>query len=117
MPRLGYRKGIDDKKEPLQKPFPLRLPKSVQDSIKAEAEARSLTMAEFTRKVLAAHAKAERASLPHKKGPTKQALHQLARIGNNLNQLARQANAGYVGVSEKEIRAQLNLVNQVASRL
>lgn len=117
MPRLGYRKGIDDKKEPLQKPFPLRLPKSVQDSIKAEAEARSLTMAELTRKLLAAHAKTDRAALPHKKGPTRQIIHQLARIGNNLNQLARQANAGYVGVSEVEIRATLAVVNQVAARL
>jgi hypothetical protein len=117
MPRLGYRKGIDDKKEPLQKPFPLRLPKSVQDHMKAEANARSLTMAELARKVLAAHTKADRASLPHKKGPTRQTIHQLARIGNNLNQLARQANAGYVGVSEVEIRDALAVVNQVAARL
>lgn len=117
MPRLGYRKGIDDEKEPLQKPFPLRLTKPVQDSLKAEAAARNLTVAQLTRSLLAAHAKAERASLPHKKGPTKQALHQLARIGNNLNQLARQANAGYVGVSEVEIRAALDVVNQAAARL
>lgn len=117
MPRLGYRKGIDDTKEPLQKPFPLRLTKDVQDSLRAEAAARNLTMAGLTRTLLASHAKAQAPTLPHKKGPTKQALHQLARIGNNLNQLARQANAGYVAVTEQEIRAALDVVNAAAARL
>lgn len=117
MPRLGYRKGIDDAKEPLQKPFPLRLTKRVQDSLKAEAQARNLTVAQLTRIVLASHAKLQDAALPHKKGPTKEALHQLARIGNNLNQLSRQANAGYVAVPEQEIRAALVVVNAAAARL
>lgn len=117
MPVRGYKKGISDKKVPMPHRFPLRLSDPLHKAMMAEAKARSITLADYARAVLTAHAKNERAALPHKNGLTKELVHQFARIGNNLNQLARQANAGYVGVTELEIRRVLDLVNAKAAQL
>jgi hypothetical protein len=48
---------------------------------------------------------------------TSQALRELSRIGNNLNQLARQANVGLVAVKEDELRRCVSTLNDLARNL
>lgn len=76
-----------------------------------------MTHSKLARAVIAAHLAKQRVQLPHAQGMRTEALRELARIGNNLNQLARQANVGLVTVPEPELRACLAALNSFASRL
>lgn len=76
-----------------------------------------MTVSALVRRVIAAHLKHQRAKLPHARGPSHQALRELCRIGNNLNQLSRQANAGMVPLTNTELEHCLKRVLDVVDQL
>lgn len=117
MPRRGYRKGLDDAKESLPCYVRTCLFEASFAALSAEASSRNLTLSALTRLILTAHLNAQRAELPRRRGTDAALLRQLIRIGNNLNQLARQANAGLVAVSADELRACLDRINTLARTL
>lgn len=117
MPRRGYRKGLHDAKEPLPRFVRTRL--SVEDfaALAQEAADRTLTVSTLVRLIVVAHLKGQRAELPHRSGPSAALLREFCRIGNNLNQLARQANAGLVPVDANVLRTTLDRLNNLARTL
>ena len=110
MPRRGYRKGLHDAKAPLPRYVRTRLSEEAFAALSAEASSRGITMSALTRLIVVAHNTAQRAELPHRHGTEAALLRQFIRIGNNLNQLARQANAGLVPVGTDELRACLDRI-------
>ncbi|WP_423415866.1 MobC family plasmid mobilization relaxosome protein [Hyphomicrobium sp. B1] len=117
MPTKGYRKGLSDHKEPLPRFVRTRLSELEFKQLAAEAVSRSATISSLARAVLIAHGKGQRAELPHARGPSNELIRQLTRVGNNLNQLARQANAGTVAVPADDIRRCLDTINTLARTL
>lgn len=114
MPRRGYRKGLHDSNKPLLRFVRTRLSDEAFAALSAEASSRGLTISTLTRRVVSAHLAAQRAELPRRRGEDGELLRQLCRIGNNLNQLARQANAGMVPVTAAEIRSCVDTINALA---
>lgn len=117
MPSRGYRKGIDDSRTPLPRQIYTRTTDADHRALVDEADARNMTISKLTRAVLEAHLRHSRAELPQSRGVSSAALRELARIGNNLNQLARQANTGLVAVAESELAACLVAINDAARRI
>jgi ATP-dependent Clp protease ATP-binding subunit ClpA len=117
MPTRGYRKGISDTKESKPCFVRTRLTGTEFTRFKQEAASRSLTQSQLARALIAAHLANKRVELPHARGMTSQALRELSRIGNNLNQLARQANVGLVAVKEDELRRCVSTLNDLARNL
>jgi len=113
MPTRGYRKGQSDSNEPLPCFLRTRLSEREHQAMLNEAQLRSMTMSKLARAVLSAHIAAQRVQLPHP-DRTSALLRELIRVGNNLNQLARQANLGMVAVSGDEIRTCLDRLNALA---
>jgi len=114
MPTKGYRKGISDSKVPLPRFVRTRLSEKEFENLITEAASRSATISSLTRSVLLAHAKGQRAALPQSRGPSNELIRQFARVGNNLNQLARQANVGLVAVPAEDIRRCIDTINALA---
>ncbi len=117
MPTRGYRKGVADDKEPLPRQVYTRTSTELHDRLQAEADSRSVPVSVVVRAVLEAHANQTRTQLPHPRGLTDDVLRQFVRIGNNLNQLARQANSGVVTVPAAELRQCLESLNRLARTL
>jgi hypothetical protein len=117
MPRRGYRKGVHDAKAPLPRYVRTRLSDETFAALSAEAASRGVTMSALARLIMVAHATAQRAELPYRNGTHAALLRQFIRIGNNLNQLARQANAGLVPVGADDLRACLDRINVLARTL
>lgn len=117
MPRRGYRKGLDDAKEPLPCYVRTRLSEISFAALSSEAASRGITTSALTRAIVVAHLEAQRAELPHRRGTKAALLRQFIRIGNNLNQLARQANAGLIAIDAEELRACLDRINALARTL
>ncbi len=117
MPPKGYRKGVSDDRVPVDRQIYTRLPADVYADLKSEAGARCMTTSSLTRALLVAHRERRSMALPRERGRRNEALRELARIGNNLNQLARQANAGLVPLAEAELRSVLSNLLATASRL
>lgn len=113
MPTRGYRKGRSDTLEPLPRFLRTRLTEIELQALKGEAQSRSMTLSKLTRALVTAHITSQRPQLAH---PNRDAalIRELARIGNNLNQLSRQANAGLVAVTPAELRACLDRLNGLA---
>jgi hypothetical protein len=114
MPVKGYRKGQSDDREPYSKPISTHLTARQRVAFKADAAARPITEAKLLRSLITAHLTGRRAELPCVKGPSHARTRELSRIGNNLNQLTRQANAGIVPVTASELRAVLTAVLNAA---
>ncbi len=117
MPTRGYRKGISDSKVPVTKPVKVRVSEDDYLFLQRDASSRSLTMSKLMRKLISAHAKGARAQLPQSRGGNTKALRELSRIGNNLNQLARQAHTGIVPVSALELQQTLRAVHSSLKNL
>lgn len=103
MPRRGYRKGVSDNKIRLGRKLYVRVENDERDIIQQEAAMRGITMSAMVRKIITGKATQSRSQIPHRTGPSQVVLDQLCRMGNNLNQLARHANAGRIPVSKAEI--------------
>lgn len=104
MPRRGYRKGLSDAKTPLMRRLHTRLPDALHAALMADAASRAITAAGILRELATAHYDGRRPDLPQAKGPSTAALRELTRLGNNLNQIARQANLMRLSLLEAETR-------------
>lgn len=91
MPTRGYRKGVSDAKEPRPHLVRSRLTSGVYDRLTQESESRSLTMSSLIAAIVTAHVSGKHPELPHRNVDAA-LLRELARIGNNVNQVAHQAN-------------------------
>lgn len=117
MARRSVRRA--DKEERVVKPrfLKARLSEDDHTAIQKMASARGIKVSRLARTILKAHLKGVPVSLPHPRGITDELVHQFARIGNNLNQLAHQANTGYVAVSAEEIRTCIAVINTKVAQL
>ncbi|MDG4560703.1 MAG: plasmid mobilization relaxosome protein MobC [Candidatus Competibacter sp.] len=104
MPSKGYRKGISDSKEPATRFARTRLPLRIWTAIQEEAAKRSMTFSALLRAIAEAHATGQRAELPHPQGANADAIHDLGRIGNNVNQVAKEAHTlGLYHIEQKAL--------------
>lgn len=117
MPRRGYRKGVDDTKQPVTRSVRTHMTETEFLRLKTDASSRELTMSKLVRQVLKAHVTGKRLEVPHHNSASLELLRELARLGNNLNQLTRQANAGMVQVRAGEIQPTLDAVLSVMRKL
>lgn len=117
MPSRGYRKGISDAKRPRPHVIKSRTATSTYQALHAEAQQRAMTFSELIDAILDAHTRHQRPELPHPRGLTTEALRELARQGNNVNQIAHQANAFRLPhIQDKALQA-LDAINRAATRL
>lgn len=116
MPTKGYRKGISDTKEPLPRFVRTRLSEKEFQDLAADAASRATTISGLARTLLVAHLTGQRAALPHRNANAA-VIRELARVGNNLNQLARQANSGMVPVPADDVRRALDTINTLTRNL
>ena len=112
MPRRGYRKGISDGKTPLGRRIHTRLPDTIHRTLMADAASRSLPASKILRNLAAAHYAGERLEMPHARGPSSAAIRELARLGNNINQIAREANRMRLNLLQTEARVCLRAVRE-----
>ncbi|MGE3916617.1 MAG: MobC family plasmid mobilization relaxosome protein [Hyphomicrobiaceae bacterium] len=116
MPSKGYRKGVSDEKTPHPRQVYFRVDLDAYDALDAEAGERSVTLSCLLRHVVEAHIGRQRTGLPHRRANAA-ALRELARIGNNLNQVAHQANVMNLHLIEAEARQALAAVMDAVKRL
>lgn len=116
MPPRGYRKGISDTKVPT--PCSVRTHVSEREfrALATEAKLRGMTVSKFVRSVLHGHLTGSRAQIPHPKVSPEALLH-LARAGNNLNQVARQANLMHLHLIHTKALAAIAAVDEAVGRL
>lgn len=104
MPTRGYRKGMTDAKEPLPRQVFTRISTADHAALHAEADTRSMNVSALVRLVLKAHLTGKRVELPHPERLTDAFLRQYARLGNNLNQLLKQAHLMRLPLIERDVR-------------
>lgn len=117
MPTRGYRKGISDTKRPTSRSIRTHITEAEFGFMKQESSSRSITLSKLLRALIHAHVTNSRVELPHPRATNAEALRELTRIGNNLNQLTRQANTGVVPIGAQELRRVLAAVLGAAQRL
>lgn len=117
MPPRGYRKGITDAKEPVERFIRSRLTAAEHVAMQTEASSRSVTVSKLVRELVRAHLRDQRLEVPQARGRDAALIRELARCGNNLNQLAKQSHVGIMPVSETELRAALNAILAVIAHL
>lgn len=84
--------------------------------MKEQAGDRSLTMSKLLRLVVQANLNGTRLKAPHRSDASRQVIRQFTRVGNNLNQIARQVNTGKVQVRQAEMDAVIAQLSNVLSR-
>jgi hypothetical protein len=117
MPSRGYRKGISDTKRARPEVIKARTASTTKAALHAEADSRSITFSEMVDLVLDAHASGQRLAAPQARGVNSAALRELARVGNNLNQIARQAHVMRLHLLEQQTLAALAAINDTARRI
>lgn len=117
MPTRGYRKGISDSKTAAPRRIYTRLPAAIHDALVVDSTSRNRPASEIIRAVLVAHYSGTRLELPQARGPSSAAIRELARIGNNLNQLAHQANLVRLPLIQAQASAALKAVLDAVARL
>lgn len=116
MPSRGYRKGISDDKQASPKRVHTRLPNDVHAALMADARARHTSACDILRALAIAHTHGARLQLPHPR-VNKAAHVTLNRIGNNVNQLAKQAHLARLPLLEADARACLAVLTETLRRL
>ncbi len=117
MPTRGYRKGVSDRQAPHPHVLKTRTTTPTYAALTADCEARSMTLSALINRILEAHVSGGRVELPHPKGLTAEAIRELGRIGNNLNQLLPHAHRMRLRLIETETRTTLAAVLAAARRL
>lgn len=107
MPRRGYRKGVMDGKVPRPHVIKSRTGTGTYHRLHHEATVRSMTFSALVAAILDAHAAHTRLSLPHPRPIPDADRRQLDRIGNNVNQIAHQANLMRLPHIQKQAQAVL----------
>lgn len=83
----------------------------------ATADSRAMTLSALIGEILDAFAAERRIELPHARGPSTAALRELARVGNNLNQIVHAAHLMRLHLLEAEARHCLAAVHSAIDRL
>jgi hypothetical protein len=117
MPTRGYRKGISDTKTAAPKRVHTRLPARTHAALIADSISRHCTASAILRALVVAYYTSSRVDLPQARGPSSAAIRELTRIGNNLNQLTREAHTMRLHLLEQDVRRCLALVAEVVRRL
>lgn len=117
MPSRGYRKGVSDSKVPKPELLRTRVSQVTRQALEVEAASRCITLSRLIGAILQAHVRKTRMELPQQRGLSSAALRELARIGNNLNQIARQANVMNLSRIEDEALGTLAAVMAAVRRL
>lgn len=117
MPRRGYRKGVSDAKTARPHVIKSRTSTETYQKLHADASSRNLTFSGLVAEVLDSHVTGERLKIPHARGPSKEALRELARLGVNLNQIAYHANVHRLHLLHADARACIARLNDVARQL
>jgi hypothetical protein len=78
-----------------------------------EATSRSTSACKILRELVAAHYSGERLSLPQPRGPASALTRELNRLGNNVNQLVRQAHSARLHLLEADARRLLAKLQSV----
>ena len=116
MPTRGYRKGLSDDKEPLPRLVRTRVSEREYQALVTDAQARGMVVSRLTRSLITAHVSSKRPALPQPNGRSAEFIHQLTRIGNNLNQLARLAHQGLLAQSPDALVETLASINGIIRR-
>jgi len=117
MPWKGYRKGVSDHKLPRPELLRARTTTLTRHTLQAEAIARGLTLSSLIGELLDAHANRRAPSLPHACAQDHALIREFARLGNNLNQIAREANRMHLTFIAEEARYCIEEINQAVRRL
>lgn len=117
MPVRGYRKGVSDDKAPLSCAVRTHLSPADMSAMQHDANLRSLTVSRLMRQLIKSHLGNHRPRLPHPTGEQRALIRELARIGNNLNQLSKQANTGYVSVDANELHNAMMELTTILKRV
>jgi len=117
MPSRGYRKGISDAKRPVPRRIHTRLTSETHARLMADADLRALPAAAVIRAIVTAFYTGKRPELPHASGANVAAIRELARLGNNLNQIAKEAHLMRLHHLEARTVAVLERVNATIARL
>jgi hypothetical protein len=107
MPTRGYRKGISDTKQPVTHSIRTHITAAEFAFLQQQCDARSLSLSKLLRTLVTAFVRNQRAELPQPRGVNNAVLRELCRIGNNLNQLTKQANTGIVPIDAASLRVTL----------
>lgn len=117
MPTRGYRKGRSDHKTPVPRSVRTHISEAEFAQLQADADSRSITLSKLVRTLIAAHLGQQRAELPHARGPSTAAIRELTRLGNNLNQIAHQANLMNLHLVAHEARTAVVAITDAVRRL
>jgi hypothetical protein len=117
MPARGYRKGLSDNKTPAPRRIHTRLANEIYARLMADAAGRSLPASRIIRAIVTGFYTGRRPELPQDKGASHAAIRQLARIGNNLNQIAREAHLMRLHLLEARATATIERINAAIARL
>lgn len=116
VPAKGYRKGIADNKRPRPCVIKARITTTAYKALQRDTELRSMTLSRLVDYIVEGYVTGTRATIPHRQSNAG-ALRELARIGNNLNQVAQQANVMNLHLIETEARRALAAVLDAVKRL
>ena len=103
MPRRGHRKPL-----PLARQVYFRVSEGDYDQLRQEASLRCCTVSALLNGIVAGHCHDHPPSLPKAAAHQAALTRELARIGNNLNQLSRQANTGAFPINPADLQACLD---------
>ncbi|MCB1512757.1 MAG: plasmid mobilization relaxosome protein MobC [Hyphomicrobiaceae bacterium] len=117
MPTRGYRKGVSDEKQPLVRDLRARVTARTYDAFSALSLARGVTQARLLRAIVKAHVIGARAEIPQPRSFSADDMRELRRIGNNVNQIAHQANLMRLHLVEERALACLDALEGLARRL
>jgi len=117
MPSRGYRKGVSDTKVPLGRRIHTRLPDAIHAALMGEAASRSTNAAKVLRELATARYTGQRLALPHHRAATRDAVYQFERIGQNLNQIARQGNLMRLHLVEADARRAIVRIHALLDEL
>ncbi len=92
MPTRGYRKGVCDRKVPAPRSIRTHVSQQIFARHAAEADTRNLSFSRLLLEILKAHQNGTRLEAPQAKAFKASDVRELCRIGNNVNQIAYQAN-------------------------
>jgi len=110
------------KKDPLTARLAFRLPSDVADDWRAKAAASGMSLSDFLRSAVDSHQLTgcptpRKARKPSAKTADPALVMQLAKAGNNLNQLARILNTHFSSVDRIELLIALNSIRQQLAEL
>lgn len=117
MPSKSARKGRPPTDQPARNFCRTRITDQEFSWLNDQARGRSITVSRLLRAYVTSHMNKQPLAAPRNDGLTKDAIHHLARIGNNLNQLSHQNHAGYTPAEFRHIHSAIDALNGLIDKL